>query len=158
MASMPSAAAVAIRRTQDPIADRASAPRPRGTVAALARLARSGAGILLATIAAAAAVAAAIGGGGGSGATTDGSAGGGHGEPGGAEGIHALAVVLAGPAVAGEVVQRVLVVGDLGGAVTTLDGAHQRRLHVAARLGGAAALVDRPGGHTSAGAGRLVRL
>src|SRR6266508_1897528 len=85
-------------------------------------------------------------------------AGGAHHVPQGAKGVLALAVLLPGAAVAGEVVQRVLVVGDLGGAITTLDRAEQRGLDGAARLGGAAALVDRPGGHAGAAAGRLVGL
>src|SRR6266540_520760 len=106
----------------------------RWTVAALTRLARSGV------------------------RTCHRRAGGAHHVPQGAKGVLALAVLLPGAAVAGEVVQRVLVVGDLGGAITTLDRAEQRGLDGAARLGGAAALVDRPGGHAGAAAGRLVGL
>src|SRR4029450_8833507 len=68
------------------------------------------------------------------------------------------AVVLAGAAVAGVVVQRVLVVGHLGGVVAALDGPQHRRGHAAARLGGAAGLVDRPGSDAGAGTGRLVGL
>src|SRR6266545_4609310 len=62
-----------------------------------------------------------------------------------AEGVEALAVLLPGLGVAGVVVQRVLVVGDLGAAVGALDRAQQRGLDAAARLGRAAALVGRPG-------------
>ena len=76
----------------------------------------------------------------------------------GAEGIHALAVVLAGAAVAGVVVQRVPVVGHLGGVVAALDGPQHRRRHPAARLGGAAGSVDRPRRRTRVGTGRLVGL
>src|SRR6266536_192386 len=134
VASIPSAAAVPTRRAHDAIGDRASGRGRTCTVAALTRLARSGV------------------------RTCHRRAGGAHHVPQGAKGVLALAVLLPGAAVAGEVVQRVLVVGDLGGAITTLDRAEQRGLDGAARLGGAAALVDRPGGHAGAAAGRLVGL
>src|SRR5512132_918791 len=133
---MPSAAAVATRSSHHPSAGQAHRPtagRRTGSVAAL-RLARSGSG------------------------NGVGSAGRGDHEPLGAEGVDALAVELSGPAVALVVVQRVAVVGDLGGAVTAANRAQQRRLDAATRLGGPAALIDRPGSDTGAGARRLVRL
>jgi hypothetical protein len=83
-----------------------------GTVATLARLARSRVGT-----------------------SADLGAGRGDHEPGGAEGVQALAVLLAGPAVTGVVVQRVVVIGDLGGVVAALDRAQQRGLDAAARFG-----------------------
>src|SRR6266540_1626894 len=83
-------------------------------------------------------------------------AGGPHHVPQRAEGVQALAVLLSGLRVARVVVQRVLVVGDLGGAVSPLDRAEQRCLDAASRLGRTAALIDRPRGDAGAAAGRLV--
>src|SRR6266545_3061672 len=96
------------RRSPAPRPSRPAGPTTRSAIAALTRLARSGV------------------------RTCHRRAGGAHHVPQGAKGVLALAVLLPGAAVAGEVVQRVLVVGDLGGAITTLDRAEQRGLDGAA--------------------------
>src|SRR4051794_12138502 len=75
--------------------------------------------------------------------------------PTGAEGVHALAVGVAGALVAREGVERVAVVGHLGLAVGARAGAHERDARPAADRGLAARAQGRPGARAGAGARAL---
>src|SRR3954452_13343521 len=82
-------------------------------------------------------------------------AGGGEHVPAGAEGVHALAVGVAGALVAREAVERVAVVGHLGLAVRARAGAHQRGGRPAAAGGLAAGAQGGSGARAGAGARAL---
>src|SRR6266508_4035759 len=101
------------------IDDRARTPRPSRTAPAWARSRSGTSGHLVAS--------------------------GAHHVPQRAEGVEALAVLLPGLGVAGVVVQRVLVVGDLGAAFGELGSTLLRGLDAAAGFGRAAVVDGKPG-------------
>src|SRR3954465_7200395 len=82
-------------------------------------------------------------------------AGGRHRVPAGAEGVHALAAGVTGALVAGEGVERVAVVGDLGLAVGARGRSHHRGARPAAHRRLAARAQRRPGTGACSGAGAL---